>query len=459
MEYIDIDLYETIEGAVELVMPKAEEKGLELACHIRPDVPRGVVGDPTRLKQIVLNLLNNAVKFTEHGEVTLTIDREQAINNEGGAVQLGFSVRDTGIGIPPERMGRLFRSFSQVDASTTRRYGGTGLGLAISKRLVEQMGGAIKAESEVGKGSTFSFTIPLNTCVLPDRTDRRDRLAGLHGKSVLVVDDNRTNRRIMDEKLRGWGMLPTIHSSPKQVLEAWDRLAGFDAMLIDYKMPGKTGLELFRELKAMSEDALPPVILFTSLTPAEPDFWSELREAGFASIITKPAKSSQLLQAISVAIDPARKDAGEAPVQRSRERDKDLSILLVDDNRINRKVGLKLLGKFGYSADIATGGAEAVSMATEKPFDIILMDIEMPDMDGLEATSHIREALAGGAVPVVVALTANAQTSARQKYLEAGMDDYLSKPIDEEELQACLARVAAERDAQFQGDLKTAENG
>jgi signal transduction histidine kinase/DNA-binding response OmpR family regulator len=450
LEEIPINLSETVESAVALVMPRADEKGIELACRISPDVPMGVIGDPTRLKQVLLNLLNNAVKFTEKGEVLLTVESaDHAVSEEGGRA-IRFVVSDTGIGIPGDRMDRLFRSFSQVDASTTRRFGGTGLGLAISQRLVERMGGKIEVSSEVGAGSTFSFELSMHPCNPPTMANQRGQIAALQGARVLVVDDNGTNRRILEERLRAWGVVPETDSLPGTALERMKRGDTFDALLIDYKMPGMNGLDLATAIREACDDRTPPMILLTSLTPGEPGFWSELRAAGFSSIIAKPAKISQLLFALANAVAPDTLPTTEDRTDATGTVDaEELSILLVDDNRINRKVGCKLLERNGFAPQVATGGPEAVSMALDGAFDVILMDIEMPDMDGVTASAKIREAMGNRLRPYIVALTANAQVSDRETYLKAGMDDYLSKPVNEDDLLVCLRRGAAFREAQL----------
>ncbi|WP_210880212.1 ATP-binding protein [Roseovarius autotrophicus] len=253
LEELEIDLAKCVESAAELVMPKADEKGVDLACRIAPDVPRGVVGDPTRLKQVLLNLLNNAVKFTDKGEVLLTVSLAEPLPEGVATAQVSFSVRDTGIGIPADRMDRLFRSFSQVDASMTRRYGGTGLGLAISQRLVNKMGGEIMVESEPGQGSSFSFSVPMRICALPDRIDRQAQIEGLRGKTVLVVDDNQTNRRIMDERLRAWGMMPDVIGVPAEALARLRGGPSTDILILDYKMPDMNGIELSRRIRATDD--------------------------------------------------------------------------------------------------------------------------------------------------------------------------------------------------------------
>jgi signal transduction histidine kinase/DNA-binding response OmpR family regulator/HAMP domain-containing protein len=443
LEEMAIDLAETVEAAAELVAAKGAEKGIELACRVDPEVPRGVVGDPTRLKQILLNLLNNAVKFTETGEVILTVSSVAPDAKPGERTLLSFSVRDTGIGIPADRMDRLFRSFSQVDASTTRRYGGTGLGLVITKRLVELMGGEIRVESEVGRGSTFFFTVPLNVAELPDRTAQREQIRAIRGKRVLVVDDNRTNRLILGEKLRGWELATEAVGSPEEALELISAGETFDVAVIDYDMPEMNGLELARRIRKLRGQTAPPMVMFASITLVDQDFWKLVHEAGFASMLTKPARSVQLLSALGAALGSGWQESGEedqiAPESVSPEH---LAILLVDDNRINLKVGGMMLKKIGYNADIASSGREAIDRCATVDYDVVLMDIEMPEMDGVEASAFIREHAVGGPRPFIVALTANAMVSDRETYLEAGMDDYLSKPIDEALLVKSLRAAA-----------------
>jgi signal transduction histidine kinase/DNA-binding response OmpR family regulator/HAMP domain-containing protein len=449
LEEIPIDLAETVETAVELVMPRAEEKGIKLACRISPDLPPGVIGDPTRLKQVVLNLLNNAVKFTDEGEVLITVTpcSGDGAPEQGRAIR--FAVRDTGIGIPEDRMDRLFRSFSQVDASTTRRFGGTGLGLAISQRLVERMGGTISVTSEVGTGSTFVFDIDLQPCEPPHAEVRRGQIETLAGARVLVVEHHGTSSDIMEERLRTWGVAPeVVRTGP----EAMDRLSGsvpFDAIVIDCSLEDMTCLELATRIRVTRADRTPPMIGLTSLSSTATGSWSDIREAGFSSIIAKPARTAQLLESLAKAVASGGLTEVETPAGRAeRTQARDLSILLVDDNRINRKVGLKLLERNGFSSEVATGGPEAVSMALDGAFDVILMDIEMPDMDGVTAAAKIREAMGDRPRPFIVALTANAQVSDREAYLKAGLDDYLSKPVDEAELLGCLERGVAFREAQ-----------
>jgi signal transduction histidine kinase/DNA-binding response OmpR family regulator/HAMP domain-containing protein len=443
LEEVTIALAETVETAAELIAAKGAEKGIELACRIGPDVPNGVVGDPTRLKQILFNLLNNAVKFTEDGEVVLNVSSAAPGAKPGERTLLTFSVRDTGIGIPADRMDRLFRSFSQVDASTTRRYGGTGLGLVITKRLVELMGGEIRVESEIGRGSTFSFTLPLKVAELPDLGKRREQIRAIRGKRVLVVDDNRTSRLILSERLRSWELNVRAVGSPRDALEQISAGEHFDLLVIDDKMPGMSGLELASRIRDPRDGTAPPIVLFSSVAPAERDFWTRAREAGVFSVLTKPAKSGQLLNALGRAtgLDPGTLPE-EGPAAPQPAPLDDLSILLVDDNKINLKVGQKVLKKIGYDADTASSGQEAIDRCAGAHYDVVLMDIEMPDMDGVEASASIRENAAAGPRPYIIALTANAMVSDRDSYLESGMDDYLSKPINVDSLVDSLRAAA-----------------
>jgi signal transduction histidine kinase/DNA-binding response OmpR family regulator len=438
LERVPIDLVETVESTVELLASKAAEKGIELACQIDSDVPQSVLGDSTRIKQVLMNLLNNAIKFTDVGEVVLTIANNTPGNQfaSGSNVLLNCSIRDTGIGIPENRMDRLFKSFSQVDASTTRRFGGTGLGLVITKRLVELMGGEISVESQVGVGTTFVFTVPFVVAELPDRKSRHDQIESLRGSRVLIVDDNRTNRLILSEKLRSWEMDPKATESPVEALELLEQNASFDTCIIDYKMPEMNGLELARRVRQIKGTSTPPMILFSSISMVEDSFRKGVEEMDFAAVLTKPSRSGQLLDALSKAIVPA----ADSPVENGRavapadttvpETLASLRILLVDDNFINRKVGKKILTKLGYQPEIVSSGFEAIEQCQANDFDVVLMDIEMPDLDGISASNEIRKRIPVNRMPYIIALTANAMSNERESYLQSGMDGYLSKPID-----------------------------
>ena len=460
LERTPMDLGETIEAAVEIVASKAAEKDIELACRINPDVPAGMIGDPVRLKQILMNLLNNAVKFTEKGEVVLTVSSmmPDASQTPGETALLIFEVRDTGIGIPEGRMNRLFKSFSQVDASTTRRYGGTGLGLVITKRLVELMGGEIRVASEVGRGTTFSFTLPGEVAAIPDRASREKQLGAIRGTRILVVDDNRTNRIILCEKFRAWNLVPQGCGDPEEALELLVKGSEFDIVVVDYKMPNMNGFEFTSAVRERLKGTAPPMILFSSISPMEGRFREAVAEMNYAAALTKPAKSDQLLHALvrTLAPDEMLSPRGTRSAQAESVIKDDLRVLLVDDNAINQKVGRKILMRLGFEPTVVGSGEEAIDACRGDAFDIVLMDIEMPEMDGVTATRRIRETLPAGETPYIVALTANAMHSERETYLRSGLDDYLSKPIDVEALSASLFAARRLRETRL-GGLEAAD--
>jgi CheY-like chemotaxis protein len=366
-------------------------------------------------------------------------------------------VRDTGIGIPPDRMDRLFKSFSQVDASTTRRYGGSGLGLAITKRLVELMGGTITAESEAGAGTTFVFTIPIDAAPASVDPHESDWITMLHGRRVLIVDDNATSRRLLARRLSEWGMTAEAEEAPAAALARLGAGERFDLCAIDYNMPGMDGVDLSRRIGEAGGDAAPPRLLLSASTPHGPEFRQRVRDAGFSGVLVKPAKSRHLLKAMADAL--GLRNAGEIavpartprPAEDTTPESSSLAILLVDDNAINRKVGSRILARGGYRCDLATSGEEAVRACLTTPYDVVLMDIEMPDMDGVAATALIRERLPEQAQPYIVALTANALEAERERYLQSGLDAYLSKPIDVDALSNTLAEAALRRDARLAG--------
>ena len=443
LEQQPFDVRECVESALDLMRLRTAEKGLELACDVAGDVPAAIVGDVTRLRQILVNLVGNAVKFTERGEVvvSVSVSAPQAGGAEGGCL-LHFSVRDTGIGIPTDRVGSLFQAFSQVDASTARRYGGTGLGLAVSKRLSELMGGTMWVESEglPGKGSTFHFTLqaaPAPEARVPER--RTGAQPELRGRRVLIVDDNATNRRILTIQVQGWGMLPHATGSPEEAL-AWVRQGDpFDLAVLDLHMPGMDGLALAAELrKLLPADAL-PLILLSSLGGQS----GELRSGLFAESLAKPIRASALFDALlrvfaaGTAHIPAPAAAG-ARLDRQMAERLPLRILVAEDNAVNQKLALRLLSQMGYRADVAGNGLEAIQAVERQPYDVVLMDVQMPDMDGLEATRRICARWSRGQRPRIIAMTANAMQGDREICLEAGMDDYVRKPIRVEELVAAL---------------------
>jgi PAS domain S-box-containing protein len=442
LEAQPFDLRECVEGALDLVAPRAAEKGLDLAYLIAEDTPGAIVGDVTRLRQILLNLLSNAVKFTERGEVVLSVAAHR-LDGPAALHELAFAVRDTGIGIPADRLGRLFRSFSQVDASTTRRYGGTGLGLAISQRLTELMGGRIDVTSEVGRGSEFRFTIRAMAAEAPasSRRDLGGTQPSLHGKRVLVVDDNATNRRILATHLGAWGMEVEATGSPAEAL-AWIRGGRrFDLGILDMHMPEMDGVGLARAMREQPAGAALPLVLFTSLGRRE----ARAEAEGFAAYLHKPIKPSQLFDAlVSVLADRPVPVRGRATAATDLDPDlgrrHPLRILLAEDNAVNQKLALRLLDQMGYRADVAANGLEAIAAVERQAYDVVLMDVQMPELDGLEASREINRRWGRGDRPRIVAMTANAMQGDRERCEAAGMDDYVSKPIRIEELVAALVR-------------------
>jgi signal transduction histidine kinase/CheY-like chemotaxis protein len=441
-----------IEGAIDVLAPSAAGKRLELVYAIDDGLPRAIVGDQGRLRQVVLNLLSNAVKFTDRGEVELTVTGRPLTDEGPERWSLAIDVRDTGIGIPADRMDRLFQSFSQADASISRRYGGTGLGLAISRRLAELMDGSLTATSDgvAGKGSTFRLTIEAD--VAPDLVPAQPvRLVDLTGRTALVVDDNATNRRIVVTLLERWGMSATATGSPREAL-AWvaDGRA-FDIAVVDMHMPELDGAALAKALRATDAGASTPVVALSSLGAHD-------RESeAISTYLVKPVKPSSLYDALATSM------AGEAaavPVRAPRAGiDHDLAarhplrILLAEDNPVNQKLALRLLDRMGYRADVAENGLEAISALEGSPYDVVLMDIQMPELDGLETTRRIRRRWPGEDGPRIVAMTANAMDGDREACLAAGMDDYIAKPIAPEVLQASLAASGrvAERTAGVEG--------
>ena len=436
LQHAPFDLRECVESALDVVAPRASEKGLDLAYVIADAAPAAIVGDPSRLRQILINLAANAVKFTEAGEVVVSVDPAGA---EEGHEGLHFAVRDTGIGIPADRIDSVFDTFTQLDASTTRRYEGTGLGLAICRRLAELMDGSMWVESEPGVGSTFHMTIAAEPApALAPRAGEGARRQ-LPGRRLLVVDDNATNRRILCGHAESWGMQPRATASPAEALEWIGRGERFDLALLDMQMPELDGVSLAREIRRDGRARTLPLVLLTSLgrRPADP-------QAGalFAATLAKPIKPSQLYDVlVTVLGGTAAASASEVPLEPSPPQA--LRILLAEDNDVNRKLALKLLGRLGYEPDVAHNGLEALSAVRERAYDVVLMDVEMPELDGLEATRRIRSELPRERQPRIIAMTANAMAGDRERCLAAGMDDYVSKPVRREALTAALAHTTA----------------
>jgi PAS domain S-box-containing protein len=431
-----MDLRECVEGALDIVAPRAWAKGIELGCLIDEAAPAGIVGDAGRLRQVLLNLLSNAVKFTEEGEVVVHVDAEPT---GASSYELELAVRDTGIGIPKDRLERLFESFSQVDASTTRRYGGTGLGLAISKRLVELMGGTMRVQSVQGKGSTFRIALPVEAAEVPTRHTAEDSLPQLAGKRLLVVDDNATNREIVTRHARSWGMEPVAVERASQGLALIDEGERFDVAVLDMVMPEMDGLALAREIRRRRAERELPLVLLTSLGRLP----QQQSSGDFVVQLAKPVKASQLYNALvkALAEHVAEREEG-APVAEEGERPtSSLRILLAEDNAVNQKVALRLLDQLGYRADVAANGLEALQALERQPYDLVLMDVQMPELDGLDATRRICERWPSQVRPRIIAMTANAMAEDREACFAAGMDDYVAKPIRLDELAAAVSRA------------------
>ncbi len=448
LEYQGFNLRECMENALDLLAPTAAKKGLDLAYMIDRKTPEAIKGDVTRLRQIFVNLLSNAVKFTEEGEVVLSVSTEQlsspASSPAPEAKMLHFIVKDTGIGIPEDRMNRLFQSFSQVDASTTRRFGGTGLGLAISKRLSEMMGGNMWVESKLGEGSAFHFTIQAEAAPAPMRAYLDEIQPVLESQRVLIVDDNATNRLILTRQLEMWQMQPQATESPLEALEWIGGEENFDLAILDMQMPEMDGLTLATEIRALDTPRSKlPLIMLTSLGRREVN-----QEAGdFAAFLNKPIKPSSLFDAMVGIItgQPTkvmqREKEGEIKYDASMGQGAPLRILLAEDNANNQKLATLILKRLGYQADLAGNGLEALQALKRQVYDVVLMDVQMPEMDGLAATRHIRAEITLDRQPRIIAMTANAMQGDREMCLEAGMDDYISKPIRIEELVRGLRKT------------------
>jgi signal transduction histidine kinase/DNA-binding response OmpR family regulator/HAMP domain-containing protein len=426
------DLRDCVESALDLVSNRAAEKHLDIAYLFEGEVPPAIQGDVTRLRQILLNLLSNAVKFTDQGEVVLTVTTK--------GEQLEFAVCDTGIGLDEKAQTRLFQSFSQADSSTTRKYGGTGLGLAISKKLAELMGGTMWVESAgPGHGSTFHFTIRGERADLPQGT-RRDFVGAqpaLQGKRILVVDDNATNRRILALQAAKWGMAVQDTEAPEQALEVLMR-DSFDLAILDMHMPSMDGATLAARIRKAGHSL--PLVLFSSIGS------KEASDGLFVARLAKPLRQSQFFDTLVtlLALDAAPRRVASPPKPRidaemaSRHS---LRILLAEDNVVNQKLALRLLQQMGYRADLASNGVEAIECVARQTYDVVLMDVQMPEMDGLEASRRITARWPAGQRPRIIAMTANAMQGDRELCLAAGMDDYVSKPIRVDELVAALMSV------------------
>jgi len=449
LEEETIGIRGTVEGVLDLLAHRAQDKGLELLYEIDDAVPEEVRGDGTRLRQVLVNLVGNALKFTERGEVKVTVG---AGEREAGMVELVFCVSDTGIGIPEDAQSRLFRSFTQVDASTTRRFGGTGLGLAISRRLTELMGGRIWVESEVGRGSRFHFTVRMAEVPPRRRPERPAALPVVTGRRLLIVDDNESSRRTLTASALSWGMQPTAVAGGQEALSLLDAGERFDACISDMMMPGMDGVALARAVRQrVGADAM-PMVLLSSHGKRELGEDADL----FQAHLTKPAKPLRILAALGALsgseAPPGNKaeppgHPGDAGPGIRPERDTHPErVLLAEDNRVNQTVALHLLGRLGYRTDAVANGLEVLRAFDLAPYDIVLMDMHMPEMDGVEAARELRArgaATAGGRRPWIIALTASTADADRDICLAAGMDDFVSKPVSFNHLAEAMARAHA----------------
>lgn len=435
------DLRPCIEEVFDLLTPNIGDKQIELLYLIDQDVPAVVESDVTRLRQVLLNLVGNGIKFTPRGEIFVSV---ALVSRDARQAQLRFDVRDTGIGIPADKMELLFRSFTQLDSSTTRKYGGTGLGLAICARLVEMLGGRIWVESRVGKGSTFSFTITVRC--LPERESLRaaPRQGEVSGRRVLAVDDNDTNRRILNLQCTGWGMECLVVPSGAEALRVLAEGQQFDLAIMDMLMPGMDGVRLARTIRDRFPGLAFPMVLLTSLSRYD----GRIPADGlFHSILTKPVKQSQLFDVLVEACTqqqrtPRDSVSSKQPLDRHLAEKTPLHLLVAEDNPVNQKLVVRVLQQLGYRADVAANGIEVLDALRRQRYDIVFMDIQMPEMDGMEATAHIQSEWPAEERPVIIAVTANAMEGDRERCLNAGMDDYITKPIRLDALQGAILRWA-----------------
>ena len=437
IESAPFDLRDCVEGALLLMAPKAREKNLDLVYRMTPETPTRVVGDITRLRQILVNLINNAVKFTPRGEVCVTLAPE-ALEPGSAAFTLHFCVRDTGIGIPVEKQDRLFKYFSQVDSSTTREFGGTGLGLAICKRLCELMNGRIWVESQAGRGSLFEFTVRL------DReanlgTDHGNLFEGKKGTRLLILEDNQTTCDFVTEETRTWGISTTIAHTVEETFRLLENGPGFDALLLDHQLPGLDEPQIIALLTRIRSRNNGVLILLSStrVKPEDP----ALQHWSVASVLQKPIRRNALADALNKALASRTSDTRSAPERSSFDQSLanrlPLRILLVDDNVVNQKVGSKLLERMGFKPQIAANGREALEILDNRKIDLVFMDVQMPELDGYETTRQMCERWQNDR-PVVIAMTGSAMVGDREKCLEAGMDDYITKPVRPEVVQNIL---------------------
>jgi signal transduction histidine kinase/DNA-binding response OmpR family regulator len=444
LDPVPFRLREALGDTIGTLAFRAHTKGLELALQVSPTVPDSLIGDVGRLRQILVNLVGNAIKFTATGEVVVAVDLE---TSSDGDVTLHFSVRDTGIGIAPEKQRIVFDAFSQADSSTTREYGGTGLGLSIASQIVAAMGGAIRIESVPGKGSDFQFSVRLRLDPAPAPSVEEIKTASLRGLPVLVVDDNATNCRILQQVLTSWEMLPSVavdgEAGIRAMQTASDDGSPFPLILLDAQMPGMDGFAVVEQIRSNPRLAASAIMMLSSSDRHDP---IRCRELGITIYLTKPIRQAQLFDAIQVALGsavpatPARNPEGTTLHQRPRHRS--LDVLVVEDNAVNQKLAVALLKQRGHRVAVASNGQQGVEAHANGAFDLIFMDVQMPEMGGFEATGIIRDReVASGRHTPIIAMTARAMKGDRERCLEARMDDYVSKPINAEAMFAAIDRV------------------
>ncbi len=433
LEQQDFDLSQCVEGSLDLMVSKTVEKDIELVYEIDGNVPAVIRGDTGRLRQVLLNLLSNAIKFTHEGEIILSVTARRL--DQGYEIE--FTVRDTGIGIDPEKLEQIFAKFTQADASTTREYGGTGLGLSISRKLSELMGGRMWVESVPKQGTTFHFTI--HTPVAKQAQTIRANQPAFTGENrdVLIVDDNETNLKILSAQLTRWGLIPVAFNTPHAALESITAGREYALMITDMQMPKMDGTMLIGEVRKHRSAAELPVIVLTSLGLAKPE-----EALDISAYLTKPTKPAQLYQNIANILQGDGGNYTEVVATvRAQAAASPLKILLTEDNLLNQKVALRMLEKLGYAADLARDGVEAIEMASSRTYDLIFMDIQMPRMDGLTATKELTKRFAGEERPIIIGMTAHAAAEERERGLAAGMDDYLTKPIQLVKLKEVLWKI------------------
>jgi signal transduction histidine kinase/CheY-like chemotaxis protein len=445
LETIEFNLRDLLENIVTSMAVPAHKKGLEIVYVMPAGVPVTVLGDPSRLRQVILNLVSNAIKFSEEGEVVLSTRMEKSAENR---VAIEFSVRDTGLGIPRDRQEAVFDAFAQADGSTTRKFGGTGLGLAICTRLVKLMGGDIKLESDPGKGSTFAFTVGFGLPAAPSHASVPQALAPLDSLPVLIVDDNATTRHFLEDILSRWGMAPVAAANAAQALEHVERTGDTQApvslSILEADLNGPAGFALAGRIRELYHNGHPIIMMLTSVGTRKAA--NRCRELGLPHFITKPLRLPDLQEAILSALDfkygQEKKAASKAAAQKLPQPRKRLNILLAEDNLINQKVGTRILEKQGHNVYVAGNGRKALKALENNGFDLVLMDVQMPEMDGFAATREIRMKEEGtGRHTPVIAMTAHAVKGDRERCLAAGMDEYVSKPLEPSRLMETIERV------------------